>query len=449
MGHLKRLIEGIAPRRDLARASMVATRLPTAGLLWAIYLVWLPFLIPPIVAQARSTSAPRIILTLLAAALFAVVYIWTGWHNAHDLTRFAPPRARPAWKLWLPIVILTLLSLVLTVTSPGEWGGLFIFTAASAGGRLPVAQALGMLGGIVLLGTGVGWLLHLDWSYLGPGLGLTIIVGITVICTMRSILAAVIANRELRTAREEIARLAVAEERLRFARDLHDLLGHTLSLIALKSELARRLVRPAPERAVAEIGDVEAAARTALHEVREAVAGYHQPALPSELAAARELLAAAGIALTQTGTPPAALPGGVEAVLAWTVREGVTNVIRHSRARSCTIRLTREPDAAGVEVRDDGDAEARRTARQAAGSAGSGLRGLAERVRALGGDCEAEPIAGGGFRLAVWVPIERDAPVAPDAPSPLRESQEGSWHASQAETATASRPPRGERTETP
>jgi two-component system sensor histidine kinase DesK len=265
---------------------------------------------------------------------------------------------------------------------------------------------------------------------------------------MRSILAAVRANRELRAARDEIARLAVAEERLRFARDLHDLLGHTLSLIALKSELAGRLVRPAPERAVAEIGDVEAAARTALHEVREAVAGYRQPALVSELAAARELLEAAGIAVSLTGTPPVALPSGVEATLAWTVREGVTNVIRHSRAHQCAIRLTRQEDGVGVEVSDDGEAGGSLAMQPTASGAGSGLRGLAERVSALGGTFEAGPRAGGGFRLAVSLPIPREAPDRPDAASPPHEAEQRSQQELQAEATTASRPPTGERAET-
>jgi two-component system sensor histidine kinase DesK len=211
--------------------------------------------------------------------------------------------------------------------------------------------------------------------------------------------------RQLRVAREEIARLAVAEERLRFARDLHDLLGHSLSLIALKSELAGRLVGKAPDRAAAEMRDVETVARNALQEVRAAVAGYRQPTLASELRSAEEILTAAGISFRMEGvidSPPPALEG----VLSWTVREGVTNVIRHSRARCCTIRLSQDGALLGIEVCDDGRGVAPNASAMPAAS-GSGLAGLAERVAAFGGHFSVGPSPSGGFRLSVQVPIER------------------------------------------
>jgi two-component system sensor histidine kinase DesK len=218
----------------------------------------------------------------------------------------------------------------------------------------------------------------------------------------------------LRAARNELARLAVAEERLRFARDLHDLLGHSLSLIALKSELAGQLATTAPERAAAEMRDVEGVARTALHEVREAVAGYRQPSLASELRDAREILTAADIACAYDGAS-VSVPAAVEAVLAWTVREGVTNVIRHSRARHCTIRVTNEDGHAGVEVIDDGAGApaVSASAPSAGGSSGNGLAGLAERVAALDGRCEAGSRPEGGFRLSVVLPVGRTMGAVP------------------------------------
>src|SRR5262249_38244164 len=173
---------------------------------------------------------------------------------------------------------------------------------------------------LLIVAVGGSFHQHMDPAALGNALLLMVFVGVTVISSTRALAATVAANRALRVAREELARLAVAEERLRFARDLHDLLGHTLSLIALKSELAGRLARPGPERGAAEIADGEAAARAALGEVREAVAGYRRPTLAGELGAARELLAAAGIALAQGGDP-GELPFDVEAALAWAVRE--------------------------------------------------------------------------------------------------------------------------------
>jgi len=223
-------------------------------------------------------------------------------------------------------------------------------------------------------------------------------------------------NWALDTARKEIARLAVMTERLRIARDLHDLLGHNLSLIALKSELARRLVNVAPERAIVEISDVENVARTTLQEVREAVSAFRQPTLKSELNAAQEILAAAGIAYHFDGDESEidALPTTIEAVLSWTVREGVTNVIRHSRAHQCTIRVTRNAHEIGIEVIDDGVGV---SSMNISYNEGNGLRGLAERVEILGGRCEASPRNGGGFILAVSVPLAQqdNSVIKPDA----------------------------------
>ena len=216
--------------------------------------------------------------------------------------------------------------------------------------------------------------------------------------------------QELRAAREEIARLAVSEERLRFARDLHDLLGHSLSLITLKSELAGRLIEAAPYKAAGEIEDIENVARDALREVREAVAGYRQPTLEAELAGAREMLDAAGIECRCDGAADsgAALPPSVESVLAWTVREGVTNVIRHSRADTCEVRVSRNVSEAGIEVTDNGRGAG-------SSSSGSGLSGLAERVESRGGSLEAGPRNSGGFRLRVTLPVAGEQVTAASA----------------------------------
>jgi two-component system sensor histidine kinase DesK len=208
---------------------------------------------------------------------------------------------------------------------------------------------------------------------------------------------------ELRAAREELARLAVAEERLRFARDLHDLLGHSLSLITLKSELAGRLLPAAPERAAKEVSDIEGVARRALGEVREAVAGYRRPTLDEALESAMEMLEAAGIACRiERGV--GVLPPRVDTVLAWAVREGVTNAIRHSRAEHCEIRLVQDGEGVRVDVRDDGLGSP--PGRGGPYPDGSGLSGLSERVAASGGDIEAGSPPEGGFRLRVGLPLQ-------------------------------------------
>src|ERR1700724_2955133 len=217
------------------------------------------------------------------------------------------------------------------------------------------------------------------------------------------------ANKQLSLAREQIARLAVGEERLRFARDLHDLLGHSLSVIALKSELAGRLIKASPGLAAHEVEDIEKVARDALREVREAVAGYRQPTLAAELAGAHEALTAAGIE-DHVDQDHAPLPTAVEAVLAWTVREGVTNVMRHSQAKRCAIRITNQDGRATVEVVDNG--------RGGTLQPGRGPHGPREAGLERGGTLTAEPLPHEGFRLRVTLPLAQIAQSTPPHPPP-------------------------------
>ena len=388
-----------------------------------LWLVWMPFFIPPLVTLLQSHPDPvRLIGSLTGSVVFITVYLWTTRQSARSLASPVHVRQPALLVLWLPLVILIGLSGVLVLANGTAWGGLFFFTSAAVAGRLPWWQAAVGLVALGLLLMLVGRSLHAALSDGISAVLMIFIIGFAVITVMQSVTA----NRKLRAEREEMARFAaVMEERLRIARDLHDLLGHNLSLIALKSELARRLIDAAPQRAASEIGEIEGVARTALQEVREAVAAYRQPTLAGELRGAQEILALAGIAYERQGDDHVTrmLPSMVEGVLAWTVREGVTNVIRHSHARHCRISVVRADGCAQVEVMDDGrgflpedatsadthfvEAESMGNKESLARHSGNGLRGLAERVKAVDGRFEAGPRADGGFRLAVSVPFAR------------------------------------------
>ncbi len=201
-------------------------------------------------------------------------------------------------------------------------------------------------------------------------------------------------DQKLRDAQQENIALAALAERERIARDLHDVLGHTLSVIVLKAELAGRLMGRDNVRAAAEIADVERTARTALAEVREAIGGYRAKGLRAEVEQARITLDAAGVALTCESKPPS-LKAREETVLSLAVREAVTNIVRHAKATSCTMRFATTADGfASLEVEDDGAAGIARE--------GNGLRGMRERVQELGGRFRIE--AERGTKLVIELP---------------------------------------------
>jgi len=347
----------------------------------------------------------RLAVGCTALLFFAISYTWIMW--PHPASRGARTRGRSRLSLLL-LVALGLQVTVFSLLDDPAWLWLFLGVSAITGVLLPMRRAgmvvvlLTLLPLLITIFThggvaGIDWWWLIALMLLVRGLGLDMI-GVS---RMGS------AIRELHTARQELARLKVEEERLRLSRDLHDLLGHTLSMITLKSELARHLVQEEPERCAQELSEIERVARQTLREVREAVAGYRQPRLEGELEGARQLLEAAGITY-QIEPITQALPLALDAVLAWTVREGVTNVIRHSRARHCLIQLSLKNSKVGAEVLNDGG---RREQVESTVRPGLGLAGLRERVSALGGHLEAGPLILLGkdhFRINVELPIQRD-----------------------------------------
>ncbi len=201
---------------------------------------------------------------------------------------------------------------------------------------------------------------------------------------------------QLRLANAEIERLAQQGERERIARDLHDLLGHTLTVIVLKSDIANRMFAIDPEMAHREIGEVEQTARKALTEVREAVVGYRAEGFVAEVTQARRALTAAGVQMT-TNIEPELLTEAQVNTMCLALREAVTNVARHARATVCNLELKLEEEQVRLTVADNGAGELREE--------GSGLRGMRERLSALGGQMQLERVRGGGTLLTIEVPF--------------------------------------------
>jgi two-component system sensor histidine kinase DesK len=195
-------------------------------------------------------------------------------------------------------------------------------------------------------------------------------------------------SMQLQQARAELTQLAIAEERLRIARDLHDILGQRLSAVALKAEVAARIIGRDPDRAITEMNEVGAVARDALAEVRAAVSGYRHVSLAVEAESAEALLKAAGVVVTVSGQLDD-LREPVEECAAWLVREAATNVVRHAKARRCDIVVSRGSHLT-VEVRDDGIG----AALTEPPPRGTGLTGLAERVALAGGELWVGPCEG-------------------------------------------------------
>ena len=351
---------------------------------------WLFLLWPPLDAYLRG-KVPGLQGAVLAVALiiYTLIYAWYCLAG-HRLRHRVIPVAT--------VASLTVLAVVLDHLSGEAANNNFLIALLVAGFALPKRRALiafflvaaiMIVEGVLLAKLTAGqFILQLVLTlpsvvlFGGGAMGL------------RYLLASL---AELRAARAEVAQHATDRERSRIARDLHDLLGHSLSLITLKGELATRLL-PEGAPGVDEVRDMVALSREALQQVRDAVSGYRQPTLATELMAARVALRAAGMDL-EVQQDVGALDRETEAVIGWVIREGCTNVIRHSGAKHCRIHLTRKPGQFQIEVANDGW-------RVPQVPAGNGLRGLEERLSALGGTLDAFALPTAGFRLVATVPAQ-------------------------------------------
>ncbi|MFI6782060.1 sensor histidine kinase [Micromonospora sp. NPDC050276] len=353
---------------------------------WLLAAVWLFFLNVPLATALHQPEPWRRILGVLALVVFGVGYVLL-FQWARKLRQSLLPI--PTGRARAGLALLLAVGLASIPGTGGDWLAILVYVAAAAVFLLPRWEALVT----VLLCAATPVLA----SSLVPGWeaekGIVFAV-LLASFAMFGFSQLAQRNSELRAAQQEIGRLAVAEERSRAARDLHDILGHSLTVVAIKAELAGRLIEVDRERAAVEIAEVEALARAALADVRQTVGAYREVSLAAELAGARSALAAAGIAADLPAEVPD-LPEEWDRLFGWAVREGVTNVVRHSGARCCVIRV--HPDR--VEISDDGRGPSIPDAN------GHGLVGLRERAQRLdavvtvGGRPE-----GGGFLLRVHAP---------------------------------------------
>jgi two-component system, NarL family, sensor histidine kinase DesK len=345
---------------------------------WLIYLV--SFLISPAFKRA---SALEWAFTLAGAIVFLALYFRGFWYR--DLR-----------VLWYAGGIL----LLGVLFSPFNWGAssFFVYAAAFVAHSGPPRRAWTLVGVILAVLGLEAWLVDLSPYVWIPGVLFSLLIGGIGVhdAEVRR------TNAKLRMAQQEVERLAQTAERERIARDLHDLLGHTLSMITLKSELAGKLIDRDPDRAGREIREVERISREALREVRSAIAGYRSEGLQAELARARLALESAGVKL-EYFTQPVELEPARETVLALALREAVTNIIRHAKASTCRISLETVDEEVRLEVRDDG--------RGGQTPEGIGLSSMRERVEGLGGRLERR--TDGGTVLLIALPRQ----AAPEVPA--------------------------------
>jgi two-component system, NarL family, sensor histidine kinase DesK len=345
----------------------------------------------------HSLSTPR--LAFLAVATAATIALTS---RLIFPVAMVGPRQVP-WAGLIATVGLSVAILAVGGQNGSNWVAALVVASAAVGRTMPTLRLV-VIGAAVCTAAGVS--VYAMERSLNSSNSVAFIVPPLAACFAYSASRRLDLVNQLRETRAELARMAVADERLRIARDLHDLLGHSLSLITLKAELAGRLLEADPDRAAREIADLEAVARRSLGEVRAAVTSYRQPSLAAELGAARHMLAAAGMDCQVDAPTSIALPPAVDALLAWTVREGTTNVVRHSGARTVTITITVTPDGVSAEIADDGVGPALDAAPRPGEHQGSGLSGLAERARTAGAEVSSGEGPGGkGFRLLVRVPV--------------------------------------------
>ncbi|MEU9128966.1 histidine kinase [Kitasatospora sp. NPDC048540] len=370
--------------------------------LWMVYLV---YPVQDLVRGGHGTAA--VVAGSVALAAFVTSYL------ALVAIRTTKP---DEWSGKYGVVAAMLVIAVVTSITLGQaWLTLFTYASVCVAVVLPTPLALRGVAGVTVLALVIALLTHADGDTLFAILLPCFLSGLA----MTGLQRLVSTMKELREARATVAHLAASEERLRLARDLHDLLGHSLSLITIKSELAGRFMdQDKQEEARTQVADIEKVARQSLIDVREAVSGFRRPTLAVELAAARTALATSQITLEAAPAVAEGHPalGAEEAgALAWALRESVTNIVRHGAGASrCTVTLDEVWEGDGerfvvLEITDDGRGPGK-------SGPGNGLSGLGERLQLVGGRLESGAgERGRGFRLRALVPLRTVAAGTADS----------------------------------
>src|SRR5580692_427358 len=399
------------PAPGLIKPALGAKYTPGTGspLRWLFSSIWLVYLIAPVSGlfgdhRGAGWAAGGLVIAVAFCAIYVPMLV-----SADRWPRFS----------LLGLFGLAALAAVASTVYGETWTPLWIYVSAGAGMVLMSARggrraALRGVLAVTVCYSFFCWLSHAGWDNYLSVLLPVMLIGVAMIGFRMQI----VLMHELAQARGAVAKLAANEERLRLARDMHDLTGQSLSMITLKSELAAKRLSKLPASAdldtvLGDLGDIGRVSRQTLHDIREAVSGYRRPTLAIEVITARNALEAADIRLDDD--PELTLRSGTfdaeaEAVLAWCLREAVTNVIRHSGARNCRIRLVQHPGELSLEISDDGHGP---SGQEPDAPQGAGLHGMSERLSAEGGRLSlgtAEPGPGSrgghGFKLTATVPVD-------------------------------------------
>ncbi|HLV97791.1 MAG TPA: sensor histidine kinase [Ktedonobacterales bacterium] len=388
--------EGGMPSSPLLRDDEQA-RTISPYLLWVIWLMWLPFLIQPAMDFVQMPPSLRKVATGMGILLFLGSYLWATWQEASRLTRATSPGAGSRWRRWLPVGVMLVLNVVMPFVQ-GAWGlGGLIYTSASVTGRLKVRQAVLVVGGLMLLAVILGVIISVPWATVAQMLFLIPVVGATAASFSRTFQT----NRELRLARKEIARLAVSEERLRFARDLHDSVKQHLFAVSMQVGAALAQAEQSSEATRSHLVEAD----TLISQAQQELTALIHELRPSELqqkglpAALREYTQnwsrQHSIAVELDLVPDGKLPLAIEDAFWRIAQEALSNAARHSQASKVQLCLKSTPEQATLSIADNGRGFALDGVRQT----GIGLHSMRERMAGVGGTVTIQSRPGEGTRL--------------------------------------------------